>query len=160
MLKQYRHLKKGISVFAGMCLLGHAAFVHAHGGGATLGYDRSFTGVAVVTCAYDGSGSAADYYLTAQIRDNSPAVPELFTNLHIFKGNQAVSISDTTPGDAHYSPFVELHGGAGVYFVIVSKTDVGERTFDLEWHCMDGNDTHTETELGVTQFGVPAGRNF
>ncbi len=161
MLKQYRHLKKGISVFAGTCLLlGHAAFVHAHGGGATLGYERSFTGVAVVTCTYEGFGPAADYYLTAQIRDNSPAVPGLLTNLHIFKGNQAVSISDTIPGDANYSPFVELRGGTGAYFLIVSKTDVGERTFDLEWHCMAGNDTHTDTELGVTQFGVPPGRNF
>lgn len=155
-------MKKNISGFvAGICLLlGYTGFVHAHGGGATLGDPRSFTGVAVVTCAYDGVGSAAGYYLTAQIRDNSPAIPGLLINLHIFKGNQAVSISDTTPGDAHYSPFVELRGGTGAYFLIVSKTDVGERSFDLEWHCMAGNDTHTDTEIGVTQFGVPEGRNF
>ncbi|MDC8445242.1 MAG: hypothetical protein LV471_04845 [Nitrosomonas sp.] len=162
MLKRLRYMKKNISGFvAGVCLLiGCAGFVHAHGGGAVLGDPRSFTGVAVVTCTYDGVGSAADYYLTAQIRDNSPAIPGLLINLHIFKGNKAVSISDTISGDADYSPFVELRGGAGAYFVIVSKTDAGERSFDLEWHCMAGNDTHTDTEIGITQFGVPEGRNF
>lgn len=155
MFKRYRYLKKNVPGFAaGVCLLlGYAAFVHADGGGAVLGDPRSFTAVAVVSCFDDGNGPAES--LTAQIRDNSPIIPGLLLNLHVFKGNKAVSISDTISGDADYSPFVTLHGGPGAYFVIVSKTDVGERAFDLEWHCNTVDDVHTGTDIAITQFGEP-----
>lgn len=155
MLKRLRYQKKNVSCFvAVVCLLlGNAGLVHAHGGGAVLGDPRSFTGVAVVSCFDDGNGPAEN--LIVRIRDNSPAVPGLLTNVHIFKGNKAVGISDTVSGDADYSPFVTLHGGPGAYFVIVSKTDAGERAFDLEWHCNTVDDVHTGTDIAITQFGEP-----
>ena len=106
-----------------------------------------------MSCFDDGNGPAES--LTAQIRDNSPVVPGLLLNLHIFKGNKAVSISDTVSGDADYSPFVTLHGGPGAYFLIVSKTDVGERAFDLTWHCIAADGVHTGNQIAVTQFGEP-----
>lgn len=160
--KYYRFVKQTtLRCFAGIfLLLGHIALVNAHGASAVLGEPRTFSGVAFVTCSYEDDGPAQDYYLTVQIRDNSPQVSDLLTSVHVFKGNHAVSVTDTTPGDAEHSPFVELRGGTGVYFVIVSKTAAGERSFDLEYHCMSGNDNHTGTEIGVTQYGVPEGRNF
>lgn len=137
-------------------LFGHVAFVQAHGGGAVLDHDgisRTFTGVATVSCVNEGG--VVTEKLVAKIRDNSPPVPGLLVNLHLFKGNKAVGISDTISGDADYSPPIELHGGPGTYVMIVSKTDEGERSFDLEWHCEAADGTHTGTEIGVTQFGEP-----
>ena len=151
---QYRFLSKfSISLFITLCLLSYAASSSAHDAGATMdaaGISRTFTGVAIVTCFDDGNGPAEK--LIAQIRDNSPSVPGLLVNLQIFKNNKAVSITDTVSGDAEYSPFVELHGGNGVYFVFVNKTDVGARDFDLTWHCLTEDDIHTGTEISVSQF--------
>lgn len=138
-------------------LSSHTSLVYAHGAQGIVmdanGDSRTFTGVAFVTCNDDGNGPAEN--LIARIRDKSPAVPGLMVNLQIFKNNKAVSISDTVSGDADYSPFVTLHGGSGVYFIIVSKTDAGPRTFDLEWHCNTADGIHTGTEIGVSQFGEP-----
>lgn len=148
--------KKAIRILTAMAMLGYAVIGNTHGGSAILdgeSVSRTFTGVAFITCFDDGNGPAEN--LIARIRDNSPPVPGLLTNLHVFKGNKAVSISDTIPGDADYSPFVTLHGGTGVYFIIVSKTNIGARAFDLEWHCNTVDGVHTGTEIAVTQFGEP-----
>lgn len=157
MIQIFRIKQKLLIVLAAVYLLfGCVALVNAHGGGSVLdaaGNSRTFTGVAFVTCFDDGNGPAEN--LVARIRDNSPPVDGLLVNLHIFKGNKAVGISDTVSGDADYSPFVTLHGGTGVYNIIVSKTDVGERLFNLEWHCQTADNIHTGTEIGVTQFGEP-----
>jgi len=156
---QFFRFKQQIFVFLSIAiyfLFTPVASVKAHGGGAVLdsaGDSRTFTGVAFITCFDDGNGPAEN--LIARIRDNSPPVDGLLVNLHIFKGNKAVGISDTVSGDADYSPYVTLHGGSGVYNIIVSKTDAGARSFDLEWHCNTVDGVHTGTEIGVTQFGEP-----
>lgn len=158
MNKYYLEPKKSaVGCLTGLSLfLSSIGLVHAHGAGAVMDADgdsRSFTGVAFVTCFDDGNGPADN--LIVRIRDNSPPVPGLLTHVSVFKGNKSVSISDTVSGDADYSPFVTLHGGSGVYFLIVSKTDAGARSFDLEWHCNTADDIHTGTDIGVTQFGNP-----
>ncbi len=136
-----------------LCTLGYAASSNAHGGGATMdiaGIFRSFTGVVLVSCFDDGNGPAEN--LIARVRDNSPPVPGLLVNLQVFKGNKAINITDTVSGDADYSPFVTLHGGPGVYFMIIDKTDVGTRAFDVEWHCNTVDGVHTGTDISVSQF--------
>lgn len=145
------------SVFIAICLLAYAAVSHAHTAGATLdsgNNTRSFTGVAFVTCIDDGNGPADN--LIARIRDNSAPVPGLMVNLQIFKGNKSNTITDTVSGDAAFSPFITLQGGPGAYWIMVSKTDVGARQFDVEYHCNTSTGIHTGTDIGVTQFGEPA----
>ncbi len=134
-------------------MLGYAVSSSAHGGGATMdiaGASRTFTGVVLVSCFDDGNGPAEN--LIARVRDNSPQVPGLLVNLQVFKGNKAINITDTVSGDADYSPFVTLHGGPGVYFMIINKTDVGARSFDVEWHCNTIDGIHTGTDISVSQF--------
>ena len=71
--------KTALSCFAGIfLLLGHSALVNAHSAAAVLGEPRTFSGVAFVSCPYEGDGPAQDYYLTVQIRDNSPNDSNLF----------------------------------------------------------------------------------
>lgn len=145
--------RKSFLLLSAWAICGYAGIAGAHGAGATMdaeGISRTFTGVALVSCFDDGNGPAEN--LIARIRDNSPPVPGLLTNLQVFKDNKAISITDTVPGDADYSPFVTLHGGPGVYILIANKTDVGARTFDLEWHCNTVDGIHTGTEISVTQF--------
>ncbi|MDR4513978.1 hypothetical protein [Nitrosomonas sp.] len=151
---QYRVLSKfSISLFITLCLLSYAASSSAHGGGATMdaaGISRTFTAVVLVTCFDDGNGPAEN--LIARVRDNSPPESGLLVNLQLFKGNKAVSITDTVSGDADYSPYVTLHGGPGVYFMIINKTDAGARSVDAEWHCNTVDGIHTGTEISVSQF--------
>jgi hypothetical protein len=132
---------------------GYAAICGAHGGGAVLdpaGNKATFTALARVTCFDDGNG-AADY-LVAKIRDNSPPVPGMFVSLQLLKGSKAISITDTTPGDADFSPEVTLQGGNGTYFMMADKTMAGARNFEVEWHCKTATGVHTGTDLFVDQF--------
>ncbi|MCB1985057.1 MAG: hypothetical protein H6936_12340 [Burkholderiales bacterium] len=152
---RFRNLRKiYINLLLASSMLGYATFSSAHGGsGITMdaaGISRTFTGVVLVTCFDDGNGPAEN--LIARIRDNSPLVPGLLVNLQLFKGNKAVNITDTVSGDANYSPFVTLHGGPGVYYMIINKTDAGARNFDVEWHCNTVDGIHTGTEISVSQF--------
>jgi len=146
-------IKKTLFGLSLLVASGYASLISAHGGGATMdlaNISRTFTGVVLVSCFDDGNGPAEN--LIARIRDNSPPVPGLLVNLQLFKGNKAINITDTVSGDADYSPFVTLHGGPGVYFMIINKTDVGERSFDAEWHCNTVDGVHTGTDISVSQF--------
>jgi hypothetical protein len=132
---------------------GYAATISAHGGGATLdpaGNKATFTALARVTCFDDGNGPAD--HLVAKIRDNSPAIPGMFVSLQLLKGSKAISVTDTTPGDAQFSEQVSLQGGNGVYLMIANKTVAGARDFEVEWHCMTANEVHTGTDIVVDQF--------
>lgn len=156
MFNQFHYLKKNISGLitgiAGICLvLGNAGHANAHDAGAVLGQSPTFVGVAIASCFDDGNG--APDHLIARIRDNSPPVPNLLTSVHVFKNNQVVISTDAVSGDADPSPFVALHQGGGAYFMIASKTGVGERDFDAEFHCNAADGTHTGTDISVSQFG-------
>lgn len=130
----------------------YAATISAHGGGAMLdpaGNKATFTALARVTCFDDGG--PADH-LVAKIRDNSPPIPGMFVSLQLLKGSKAISVTDTTPGDAQFSEQVSLQGGNGVYLMMVNKTIAGTRDFEVEWHCMTANQVHTGTDIIVDQF--------
>lgn len=125
----------------------------AHSGGATLGADgtnASATALAAVTCFDDGNGEPVG--LLAQIKDLSEPVPGLLLSLQLYKGIKATNITDTVSGDANYSHEVQLNAGPGTYMMMVDKTDVGPRAFDVIWHCMTADGTHTGTDIVVRQF--------
>lgn len=137
--------------------ISHASVAYAHTAGAILDPGntiRNFTGMAFVTCGDDGNGSAD--HIIVRIRDNSPPVPGLLVNLQVFKRDKSNSITDTVSGDAEFSPFVTLQGRGGVYWLMVNKTDIGARSFDVEYHCNTLDGVHTGTDIGVTQFGEPS----
>lgn len=130
-----------------------SAISFGHSAGATLGADgisASATALAAVTCFDDGNGQPEGLFV--QIKDLSEPVPGLLVNIQLYKGVQAISITDTVSGDADYSEGVQLNGGPGVYQMIVDKTDVGPRRFDVIWHCMTADHTHTGTDIIVRQF--------
>ncbi|MES2626287.1 MAG: hypothetical protein V4628_13470 [Pseudomonadota bacterium] len=112
--------------------------------------NANFTALARVTCFNDGSGNTS--YLTARVRDNSPAMPDLFINLQLIKGTMAISATDTTSGDASYSDSIALPGGNGVYTMMLNKTRAGARSFEIEWHCVAADGAHTGTEIILDQF--------
>ncbi len=124
-----------------------------HGGNAVFdpeGNSETFTALARITCFDDGTGDAG--FLIARIRDNSPPLEGLFLNLQILKGTRAISISDQTPGDAEYTPYVSVAGGNGVYTLMLNHTRAGAHNFDLEWHCLTPDNLHTGTDILVDQY--------
>ncbi len=150
---QTKFLNKALITAFTIFTVGYAGISSAHTAGAMLGPERSFTAVAYVNC-FDDAGQIADS-LKARIRDDSPPVPGLIVNLQIFKNGKSIVISDTVSGDADYSPFVKLENGGGEYAISVNKTDVGARTFVIEYHCNSADDSHVGTDIDVTQFGLP-----
>lgn len=127
--------------------------IHAHSAGATLGADgtnASATALAAISCFDDGNGEPEGLF--TQIKDLSEPVTGLLINIQLYKGTQAISITDTVSGDADYSSGVQLNGGAGTYQMILNKTDIGPRAFDVIWHCMTADHTHTGTDIVVRQF--------
>ncbi|MDV6343398.1 hypothetical protein [Nitrosomonas sp. Is37] len=153
MIKNLSNLPKILVAASIIITTCYAATINAHSGGATLdpaGNKATFTALARVTCFDDGNGPAD--FLTAQIRDNSPAIPGMFVSLQLLKGSKAISVTDTTPGDAQFSPFVTLQGGNGTYFMMADKTIAGARDFEVQWHCNTATGTHTGTDIIVDQF--------
>ena len=142
-------LKKVFITASILIVTGHTGNALAHSGGAIIdpgSNNASATDLAAVTC---GSGT---HHLTARVRDNSGPASGLLLSLHLYKGTQMTTITDTVSGDANYSPYINLNGGAGVYYMSATKTNAGVRVFDVEWHCQSSDDQHTDTDLGVLQF--------
>ncbi|MGX2039218.1 hypothetical protein ACWJKU_03670 [Methylocaldum sp. MU1018] len=135
-----------------LAALAQPGSVSAHSGGGLIdggGTNASATDLAAVTCFDDGNGTP--HHLFGGIKDFSPPVSGLFLSLHIQKGNQMTTTTDTVSGDPGYSTGVELNGGAGVYYISVTKTKAGARTFDVVWHCMTQDNRHTGTEIQLLQ---------
>ncbi len=154
----YQFFKRTLIAALIVSTIAYTSISSAHTAGATLDPNndtRSFTGMAFITCFDDGNGPADN--LIARIRDLSPPVPGLLVNLQVVNGNKSNSISDTISGDADWSPFITLQGGPrrSIYWVLVNKTDIGERRFELEYHCNTIDEIHTGTDIGVSQFGEP-----
>lgn len=133
--------------------LGYVGISSAHDAGATMdpvGNVASFTGYALVTCFDDGNGPAD--YLRASIKDTSPPQDNLLVNLQIIKGDHAISTTDPVSGDGNFSPSVSVHGGNGVYLLLVNKTAAGARSFLVSYHCVTASEVHTGTDIAVKQF--------
>jgi len=127
--------------------------VLAHSAGATLGAagnNPSATALAAISCFDDGNGSPSGLFV--QIKDLSDPEPGLLISIQLYKGIKAISITDKISGDADYSQGVQLDAGPGVYQLILDKTNIGPRRFDVIWHCMTADHVHTGTDITVRQF--------
>ncbi len=144
--------KKTLVAVSLLIAAGYADITSAHSGGGTIdaaGTNASASDLAVVTCFDDGNG--APHHLAAQVKDSSNPVSGLLLSLHLQKGNQMTTSTDTVSGDANYSPLIMLNGGAGVYYMSVTKSNAGSRIFDVIWHCVTNNGDHTGTDISVVQ---------
>lgn len=150
---QHIFFNKAVRIIFFVAFLGYAGVSSAHDAGATMdphGNVASFTGYALVTCFNDDNGDAD--YLVASIKDTSPPQDNLLVNLQIIKGNHAISTTDPVSGDGNSSPAVSVHGGNGVYFLLVNKTAAGARSFLVSYHCVTASGVHTGTGIAVNQF--------
>lgn len=150
---QYMFFDKILRIIFCAAALGYAGVSSAHDAGATMdpiGNVASFTGYALVTCFDDGNGPAD--YLMASIKDTSLPQDNLLVNLQIIKGDHAISTTDPVSGDGNFSPTVSVHGGNGVYLLLVNKTAAGARSFLVSYHCVTASEVHTGTDISVKQF--------
>ena len=139
-----------INSTAFVALASFASFSNAHDAGATMGESASFTGYALVTCANEGNNPTD--YLEISVQDTSPPVPGLLVNMQVIKGDRAANTTDTVSGDGQFSPAVSVHGGNGVYQILVDKTGQGLRSFLVSYHCKTVTGSHSDTEILVKQF--------
>ncbi|MDP3282523.1 MAG: hypothetical protein Q8M57_16045 [Nitrosomonas sp.] len=152
---QYMFFDKILRIIFCAAALGYAGVSSADDAGATMdpnGNVANFTGYALVTCFDEGTGPTD--HLVASIQDTSPPQDNLLVNLQIIKGNLANSTTDPVSGDGKYSPEAKVHGGEGVYQLLVNKTDEGARSFLVSYHCQtdDTPPIHTGTAIFVKQF--------
>ncbi|GAB4270721.1 MAG: hypothetical protein Kow0065_20520 [Methylomicrobium sp.] len=136
-----------------LLLAAYTHTAHSHSAGAVLdpaGNNPSFTALAEITCFNDGNGDPD--HLFADVQDLSSPFPDLLVNVQLYKGNQAINITDPYSGDGAPSPAIKLQGGAGVYRILVNKTGLGPRAFEVTWHCETADGTHTGTDIVVRQF--------
>ncbi|MER0203734.1 MAG: hypothetical protein DU480_07715 [Nitrosomonas sp.] len=144
--------QRAVATIFAMITLGYVSVSGAHDAGATMdpdGTTASFTGYALVTCIDDVGVTDR---LVASIKDTSPPQDNLLVSLQIIKGNRAASTTDPVSGDGNFSPEAKVHGGSGVYQVLVNKTIAGARSFLISYHCMTADNVHTATEITVRQF--------
>ena len=144
--------QRAVATTFAMITIGYASVSGAHDAGATMdphGTTASFTGYALVTCIDDVGVTDR---LVASIKDTSPPQDNLLVSLQIIKGSRAASTTDPVSGDGNYSPEATVHGGSGVYQILVNKTIAGARSFLIAYHCMTADNVHTATEITVRQF--------
>ncbi len=94
-----------------------------------------------VGCFNDGNGVPAR--LELNIRGiggfNAPL------SVQAFRGGAAANTTDTTIGDANFSPIVGVEGGNGSYFMLVNHTGAGNVSYIIQYHCLTANQGHTGT---------------
>jgi hypothetical protein len=150
---EHRFFQKAVTIISCITMLSYASVSGAHDAGATMdpnGTVAAFTGYALVTCFDDGNGPADN--LVASVKDTSLPQDNLLVNLQIIKGDYAINTTDPVSGDGNFSPEVRVHGGNGVYQLLVNKTNVGARSFIVTYHCMTAGNVHTGTDILVKQF--------
>lgn len=144
-----RFQMKSAAVAAVLLAMGaYAGVASAHTQPGGLGTTAAAVDYYQVTCSDDGSG--APLSLQAQIADNSNNGSKAIALIQ--KGNLASNATDATEGDgiAAYGPFVFVNGGAGVYNLSVAHTAAAADTYQVQFHCMTGNNgggVHTGTSI-------------
>lgn len=145
------NLKPFSKAVLGLSILGFIAPVSAH----TLSnktlratFGAQATDVWQVTCSADAVLGNSDH-LVAQVWDKTPASTNILT-LVMQKGTAAVTTVDLVAGDGSLSPQVQVNGGNGVYTLLVSHTQSGNKIYNIEYHCQNANGDHTPTTVPST----------
>lgn len=138
--------KKLLAVASFLMAMGQAGNVLAHnqGGSFTTG------GAAAVDYYQVTCGTGTDH-LSFQVKDvtaNSARV-----SVQVLKGTScgtnacARNTTDTTDTDGAYSPLVQVKQGSGVYNLSVKHTAAGSDSYDVQYHCENASNVHTDTSI-------------
>jgi hypothetical protein len=144
------------ALLALLAAAGWPADADAHDQGGSLGIAASATDFYQVTCSQDPEpGSPVPALLFLQVLDTSsapnPEAPALVA-VQGQKGSLAANSTDPVGGDASASPGIMLSGGAGVYDVLVYKTEAGSDAYTLTYHCLTADlADHTPTSISPKQ---------
>ena len=109
------------------------------------GNNANATDLGKVSC------DAASQYLYAEIQDQSPPVPGLLVSLHIYKGSQMITATDSVSGDENASPIISLNGGPGDYYISATKTAKGLRSFTVTYQCLTSSKDLSSTGIVALQ---------
>ena len=137
-------LKNVFVVAAFLLAVGHADITAAHSLSGALRSRAQATDLYQITCFAEDGGPATDR-LRIRVRDNPPRRKPL-VSVQVQKGSVATNRTDPTDGNARFSRDATIHGGDGVYQVLVDKSSAGAETYTLEFHCESSTDIHTGTE--------------
>jgi hypothetical protein len=148
--------RRRAGLFAGLLL---AAAVgpfdaRAHEQNGSLGSAASATDFYQVTCSQDEGGPPPTLLLLQVLDSSSAPSPEgpALVAVQGQKGTLAANSTDLGGGDATASPAITLAGGAGVYDVLVYKTEAGSDGYTLTYHCFSqGQAEHTPTTITTRQ---------
>ena len=137
-------LKNAFVAAAFLFAVGHTDMAPAHSLRGALGSRAQATDLYQITCFAEDGGPATDH-LSIGVRDNKP-VKKPLVSVQVQKGSVATNRTDATDGNATFSRDATIHGGDGVYQVLVDKSSAGAETYTLEFHCESSTDVHTGTE--------------
>jgi hypothetical protein len=136
-------IKTTVALAASLFIAGFANSVSAH--------DLNFktlqaTNGAGATDVWELECRDNSHHLVAQVRDFSPDDSNLIS-LVLFKDGKAVTTTDSTGGDAGYSPLVSLNAGNGSYTMMVSHSRAGLQVYFIKYHCESASGSHMPTTV-------------
>ena len=127
-------LKKALLATTIVVTMGYGVIAQAYPSASGVmdaaGNNANATDLGKVTC------DANSQYLYAEIQDQSPQVAGLLLSLHIYRGSQMITATDSVSGDANASPIISLNGGPGDYYISATKTKNGLRSFTVTFQCL------------------------
>lgn len=136
-------LKNAFVAAAFLFAVGHTGMTPAHSLSGALGSGAQATDLYQITCSAEDGGPPTDV-LRIRVRDHKP-VRKAQVSVQVQKGSVATNRTDATDGNTRYSRAATIHGGDGVYQVLVNKSSAGAETYSLEFHCESSTDIHTGT---------------
>ena len=125
--------------------MGQAGVASAHNQGGSF-----TTGGAGAVDFYQIICGAGTHHLRFQVKDITANTAKVSVLVH--KGTSctpacARNITDEFDTDAEYSPLIKAVQGTGVYNMFVKHTTAGFDSYDVQYHCEDANNGHTDTSI-------------
>jgi hypothetical protein len=125
--------------------MGQAGVASAHNQGG------SFTsGVAAAVDFYQVICGASSHHLRFQVKDITANSAKVSVLVHKGTSCLPACVRNTTDGidtDGEYSPSLRAVQGTGVYNLFVTHTAAGSDSYDVQYHCEDANNGHTDTSI-------------
>jgi hypothetical protein len=142
-------MKKIITVTTLFAALSYVGIASAHSMSGSLGAKATAVDVYKTTCSKDPATGTTGKFLT-KVKAVKKGV---LVSVKASKGKLGSNTTDTTGGDAKYSPDgIIKAGGEGVYSIFISKSGAGAMNYVVEAHCQTTTGKHTkQTEPVQTQ---------
>lgn len=138
------------------CSYTSTVFAHDYAENLKSAAGASATDLYRIDCSQDSQAASQSptHQLFVQIRDDSAAGGKLSATASVFTpgSGKATTVTDATGGDLTLSPSKVLPViGADAqdvqFFIAVSHSATGAKTYVLSYHCQDASGQHTGTSL-------------